>query len=182
MKHEQILVHNNLAKYMGKPVSPLKTYTNLHDPEVLQQIRDELRGKPVIYVFHLNNSKNAYVGQTIQPEVRFYNHLSLGRDSNLYLQNSFKKHGLENFTLYIVQFVELPPNSSKEEVEAIMIAAEQKFMDLLEPAYNFSKFAGKSRIGTLHSETSKQLMSERRRGKNKGKEPINKGTKLTDEH
>jgi len=38
----------------------------------------------------------------------------------------------------MVQFVELPPNSSKEEVEAIMIAAEPKFMDLLEPAYNFS--------------------------------------------
>lgn len=52
-------------------------------------------------------------------------------------------------------------------------------MDLLEPTYNFSKFAGKSRMGIQHSEASKKLMSEAMSGKNKGKIPINKGTSLT---
>lgn len=163
---------------MGKPVTPLKTYINLQDPEMLKKIRKELRGKSVVYIFHLNDSTDSYVGQTIEPEARFFNHLYSGRDSNLHLQNSFKKHGLKNFTLYIVEIVEL---SDKKQVETILTKLEQNYMDLLEPSYNFSRFAGKSRKGVLHSEASKKLMSEAMLGKNVGKVPVNKGTKLTQE-
>lgn len=172
---KNLLASNNLAKCMGKPVTPIQTFINLQDPEMLQRIREELRGKSVVYVFRLNDSPDSYVGQTIEPEARFFNHLSSGRDSNLHLQNSFKKYGLENFTLYIVEIVELSDNLKKKQVETILTKLEQNSMNLLVPSYNFSRFAGKSRKGVLHSEASKKLMSVAMLGKNVGKVPVNKG-------
>jgi hypothetical protein len=180
-------------------------YSNLQDPKAIEQLRSELKGKPLIYAFHLNNSTGLSVGSPIEPEIRFYNHLLTGFDSNIHMQNAFIKYGLENFTLYILEFVVLPPDASREARDALMISrprgapedtppvsiikmdpplftkgdgggsphpkgrgAEQHFMDLLKPTYNFSAFAGASRRGTTHTEESKLLMSQVMMGKNVG--------------
>lgn len=113
-----------------------KMYFNLHNPEFITTMIKELKliNKPCIYVFHLNDSKNCYVGSTIEPHVRFKNHLS-GVDSNKYLQNAFKKYGKDNFTLYILKWVEIPLNSTKEDVTNIVISAEQYYIDLLQPTF-----------------------------------------------
>ena len=65
-------------------------------------LRIELKDKPLIYCIHRNDTLDLYVGSTIEPEVRFYNHLISGRDSNKHLQRSFEKYGKQNFTLYIL--------------------------------------------------------------------------------
>jgi group I intron endonuclease len=103
------------------------------------------------------------------------------------LQRSFERfpYGKQNFTLYILAWVELSTAKTEKGLprEEIMISYEQKYMDLLKPTYNFSQLAGikKGRLGIKHSEASKELMSERMKGKNIGKIPINKGIKLKDE-
>lgn len=72
------------------------------------------------------------------------------------------------FTLYILAWVELSSAKTEKQREEIMISYEQKYMDLLKPTYNFSQLAGINRLGIKHSEASKELMSERMKGKNQG--------------
>lgn len=49
------------------------------------------------------------------------------------------------------------------------------------PSYNFIKQAGRNRLGILHTEESKKLMSKSMKGKNLGNIPVNKGVTLSDE-
>src|SRR5688572_13414348 len=74
-------------------------YANLQSPplggETVKGLRTAVKGKPLIYAFKYNDSSEwGYVGSTTEPEIRFYNHLVTERDSNLHLQNAFKKYGL----------------------------------------------------------------------------------------
>jgi hypothetical protein len=87
-----LLISSNLI------ISFEKIYTNLHDPDSITAMRKELKliNKPCIYMFYHNDSQNCYVGSTIEPHVRFKNHLS-GVDSNKHLQNAFKKYGKKKF-------------------------------------------------------------------------------------
>ena len=176
---------NNLSLSTGIIIPTLKEYSNLSDNNVINLLRIELWGPSgssrkdktllLIYCIHRNDTLDLYVGSTIEPEVRFYNHLISGRDSNKHLQRSFEKYGKQNFTLYNLAWVELSSAKTEKGLprEEIMISYEQKYIDLLKPTYNFSQLAGINRLGIKHSEESKELRSERMKGKNLGKIPIN---------
>lgn len=172
---------NNLSKALGIDVPVVYSYSNLADKNIINALRKELRNLPLVYCIHRDNTTDLYIGSTIEPETRFYNHLILGKDSNKYLQNAFDKYGKENFSLYILNLVDIPPESSKKDKENLMIAFEQLYFDLLNPSYNFIKQAGRNRSGILHTEESKALMSKSRKGKNLGSIPVNKGVILSDE-
>ena len=172
---------NNLSRAMDIDVSVVFEYSNLSDPSVVSKLRADLRGLPLIYAIHRNNTKDLYVGSTVEPNIRFYNHLISGKDSNEFLQNAISKYGKENFTLYVLHLIDLPSEADKKQKEAIMVSFEQKYFDLLNPTYNFIKTAGRNRTGISHSEDSKLLMSSQMMGKNVGKSPINKGKQLSDE-
>jgi group I intron endonuclease len=58
------------------------------------------------------------------------------------------KYGYSNFSLDIFEYCELNQ----------LIVKEQYFIDMLKPKYNILKIAG-SRLGTKHSEATKQLLS-----------------------
>lgn len=150
----------NICVSLDFNLSIEKVYFNLHNPDSITIMIKELKliNKPCIYVFHLNDSKNCYVGSTIEPHVRFKNHLS-GIDSNKYLQNALNKYGKDNFTLYILKWVEIPLNSTKADTASIAVSAEQYYIDLLQPSFNFSKKAGWSRFGVSHTLESKEKMS-----------------------
>jgi group I intron endonuclease len=171
--------NSNLLNFRGLTVPVERIFINLETPETLTLIRKELKSKPCIYAFHLNSSEDCYVGSSVEPEVRFKNHL-FGIDSNKHLQSAFRKYGRNNFTLYILKWVEFPKDLSKRGKADILISAEQSYMDLLKPSYNFSQVAGWSRLGVLHTEESRKKMSLNCKGKNSGKEPINKGKILTE--
>jgi hypothetical protein len=174
-------VKNNLSSAMGIQVPVVCEYPDLSNPEVVSQLRADLRGQSLVYAIHRNNTTDLYVGSTLKPHIRFYEHLISSYHSNEYLQNAFSKYGKENFTLYVLHLIDLPQEASREQKENIMISFEQMYFDLLNPTYNFIKRAGRNRAGTSHSEESKLLMSLQMRGKNTGKTPINKGRKLSEE-
>lgn len=172
---------NNLSRAMGIQVPVVYEYSNLSDPSVISKLRADLRGLPLIYAIHRNDTKDLYIGSTVEPNIRFYNHLISGKDSNEFLQNAISKYGKENFTLYVLHLIDLPLEASRKQKEDIMISFEQMYFDLLNPTYNFIKSAGRNRTGISHSEESKLLMSSHMKGKNEGKSPINKGKQLSDE-
>ena len=70
------------------------------------------------------------------------------------MQNAFKKHGLKNFTLIILEI--LPVNiseladSSQAEHYANWIELEQKYLDLYINKYNIDPITGKPRAGSKH--------------------------------
>lgn len=62
-------------------------------------------------------------------------------------------------------FLLLPKNSnlSYEEFCVQLIQLEQKYLDLFDNKYNINPVAGKSRLGSKHSQATKQLMSKLRK-------------------
>ena len=80
------------------------------------------------------------------------------------MQNAFKKHGLNNITLIILEILPVIisglPDSLQAEQYANFIELEQKYLDLYPNKYNINPIAGKSRAGSKHTEATKELMSK----------------------
>ena len=84
----------------GDP-TPLRNYTNLHEESTVELLKKDLNCLSGIYVFKYNNTSKIYVGSSINLSIRTVEHLKKkDRNSNIYLQNALKKHGLNNFTLF----------------------------------------------------------------------------------
>jgi len=87
---------------------------------------------------------------------RFNEHRK-GISSNTYLQRALNKYGLENFSFTVLEFCpnigNLPPNLYNK----ILIASEQKYLDLIDEKYNINPIAGKTRLGSTHSEKTKEI-------------------------
>jgi group I intron endonuclease len=142
---------------------PSRTYTNLHEESTVELLKKDLNSLSGIYAFKYNNSSKIYVGSSINLSIRTVEHLK-NRNSNIYLQNAFKKHGLKNFTLIILEILPVNiselPDSSQAEHYANLIELEQKYLDLYINKYNINPIAGKSRAGSKHTEAIKELMSK----------------------
>jgi len=82
------------------------------------------------------------------------------KSSNIYLQHAIRKHGLNNFAVYILEL--LPTNTSllSKELSVTLINMEQKNLDLFDDKYNINPLAGKTRLGAKHTEASKELMGK----------------------
>lgn len=149
-------------KLFGKP-NPLKTYTNLHEQSTVELLKKDLKFLSGIYAFKYNKNDKIYVGSSINLAIRTIDHLK-NRNSNIYLQNAFKKHGLDNFTLIILEILPVNiselPDSLQAEHYANLIELEQKYLDLYLNKYNINPIAGKSRAGAKHTEATKELMSK----------------------
>lgn len=146
---------------------PLRTYTNLHKKKsTVELLNKDLNSLSGIYAFKYNDNSKIYVGSSINLSIKTIEHLN-NRSSNIYLQNAFKKHGLNNFTLIILEILpaiisELP-YSLQAEHYAKWIELEPKYLDLYPNKYNINPIAGKSRAGSKHTEATKELMSKIRR-------------------
>jgi hypothetical protein len=84
--------------------NPLRTYTNLHENSTVELLKKDLNSLSGIYAFKYNASRKIYVGSSINLSIRTVEHLNY-RNSNIYLQNAFKKHGLNYFTLIILEIL-----------------------------------------------------------------------------
>src|SRR6266481_2151866 len=82
------------------PIKPLKTYSDLSNTDLLKKDLSKLGG---VYGFiHIKSSKQ-YIGSSLNLYSRLMNHIK-GRNSNLRLQRSIKKHGLKSFCIVIYYF------------------------------------------------------------------------------
>lgn len=116
--------------------------------------KNELRNKSGIYGFLCKSNNKLYIGYSVQLSDRLSRHLN-GTKSNVLLQISINKYGLEYFIFIIFEYCK------PEE----LISLEQFYINELKPEYNILKIAGSS-LGFSHSEESKALMSKIKSGEN----------------
>jgi group I intron endonuclease len=113
-----------------------------------------------IYAIINKVSNDFYIGSAVNLNSRIWKHKNLLRANKHHsriLQNSWNKHGEENFEFSIIE--ELPLAKTRFE----LTIPEQKWIDFFKPRYNLSPTAN-SMLGFKHSEESKRKRSERTKG------------------
>lgn len=144
----------------------------------------------MFYVYKIRNIINnkIYVGKAANIEVRWQKHLSDTRtDRGYVLHRAIKKYGESNFEASIIEECDSEEKALEREIYWIKEYKTNicKFGDQF--GYNLTD-GGEGASGHLHSEESKQKMSEASIGKpksdfHKDQLSIAKiGTKLSDEH
>ena len=122
-----------------------------------------------IYKIENLKTNEIYVGSAINLAKRKYYHLydlKNNKHHSIILQNSYNKHGVENFEFFILEEI-----SEKEN----LIIREQYYIDSLNPKYNCSRVAG-SPLGVKHSLEARLNMSKAHLGKKLSPESIAKRT------
>lgn len=109
-----------------------------------------------VYMILNNITGQSYIGSAVDLAKRLGNHFR-GQKSNIRLQNAFRKYGLLNFSLIILDVC--TPNKS------LLLALEQLAFSLYRPAYNLLQIAGSS-LGLKHTPEAKAKMSEAKTGTN----------------
>nr|YP_009254051.1 hypothetical protein [Hypomyces aurantius]ANC62737.1 hypothetical protein [Hypomyces aurantius] len=150
------------SKIILSSIPENQVYKSIHQPSILSLIKDNLNKLGGIYAIVNINDGRTYIGSSMNLAKRVIEHIT-HQHSNIYLQNAIKKYGLENFSVYILELLPASSNLTEEELYTLLIELEQKYLDLFEDKYNINPTAGKSRVGSKHSEASKKLMSEWRK-------------------
>ena len=163
-KHKFSQQHKlNLANLKSTTASPV--YNLLKDRE---NILKEYRNKSGIYLIHNNVSGKEYVGSGMDLGKRLATYYFPSRlADNRYISNSILKYGHDNFSVVILYVLGNTGISTNKDI----ISKEQEYIDLYKPVLNLNPTAGSS-MGFNHSEESKRLISEFRRGK-----PLSEKTK-----
>lgn len=146
----------NLANLKSTSLSPL--YNLLKDRETILK---EYKNKSGIYLIHNNVNGKQYVGSGMDLVKRLatYYFPSCLSD-NRYISNSILKYGHGNFSVIILDVLGNTGSCTKIDI----ISKEQQYINLYKPILNLNPTAGSS-MGFKHSEESKRLISEFRKGK-----------------
>lgn len=151
------------ANLKATPVSPI--YNLLKDRETILK---EFKNKSGIYLLHNNVNGKQYVGSGMDLGKRLATYYFPSRLSDSrYISNSILKYGHDNFSVVILYVLGDTVTSTKTNV----ILKEQEYIHLYKPVLNLNPVAGSS-VGFKHSEESKRLISEFRKGK-----PLSEKTK-----
>lgn len=115
-----------------------------------------------IYKILNKTTGDYYIGSSIRLSQRVHHHFYLlrkKRHCNKFLQSSFDKNGIENFTSEVLEWIE---DISK------LIEREQYWIDTLEPRYNLRLEAKSNRGLNCITEEGKQKLRERWLGIKRG--------------
>jgi group I intron endonuclease len=124
------------------------------------------KGKTGIYQWTHKGSGKIYIGSAVDLSKRlkkYYFSSELKRMDN-YISRALTLHGYSVFSLTILEFIDIS-NSNIKNARKIILEREQYYIDSLLPGYNLNPIAG-SRLGSLHSEETKALISEAMSGEN----------------
>lgn len=120
----------------------------------------------IIYGWYCAITDKWYIGQTVEPKMRFYRHIkSLVHKDNNYFHRALRKYGLENFVYCILEENVLRENLNMKEQEWI------EYYDSFYNGYNMTTGGGQ----TIFSEESRRKLSNSLKGRdvwNKGKTGI----------
>lgn len=150
---------DNSCLYNTLPILTVKKYLNANADKLTIMAENRLRSG--IYLWQNNINSNYYIGSAkdLWDRLRKYfykEHLNRPEHKNLPILSVLKKYGHDNFSLHIVEYVE-PFDKTK------LLDREQYYLDLLKPYYNVLEKAGSSQ-GFLHSEETKELISDLKKG------------------
>jgi group I intron endonuclease len=135
-------------------------YKDISLESTLKQIRTKNKNLWGIYGFKNEislDTNDMYIGSSSNVGKRFEEHLK-NINSNIHLQNAMNKYGRENFSFLLFREYHYDHNYSKEDNGDLLVILEQIYLDMVKPNYNINPVAGKSRLGSNHSESSKKLM------------------------
>jgi group I intron endonuclease len=79
----------------------------------MELIRETYKDKMIVYGIYNNITNQIYIGSSIEPSTRVYNHFISSRDSNVYLQSSIKTYGLSSFTFVVFSVLEVSNDLTK---------------------------------------------------------------------
>jgi len=141
-------------------------FRNLEDLLVISTINKALTHSAGVYAFrNIDTGEIVYVGSSSDQFRRFSEHMR-GYSSNIPLQQSFKKYGVSAFEFLVLETYQYDWDLSNLENRNLLLAIEQKYLDLLNPRYNISTVAGAPMAGLQHSEETRAKMSDAKRGEN----------------
>jgi group I intron endonuclease len=134
--------------------TPVIVYNNAEADKL--RILTETKGKTGIYQWTHILSGKKYVGSAIELSKRLNNYYSISymsskSKSRSYIYSAILKHGYENFSVSILEYMDISNKLGDEAKKTLILEREQHFLDLLEPEYNILKKAGNS-LGYKHSE------------------------------
>lgn len=114
--------------------------------------------KSGIYIIRNLINDKIYIGSSADVNKRIVTHksrLNLNKHHSIILQRAYNKYGSENFVFEIFEYIE---DKTK------LLEREQNWLDFFKPEYNISKIAGSPMLGKKHSDATKKLLSEQRKG------------------
>jgi group I intron endonuclease len=151
-----ILCKLDLANLKATPASPV--YNFIKDRETILK---EYKNQSGIYLLHNDVNGKQYVGSGMDLGKRLATYYFPSRliDSR-YISNSILKYGHGNFSGVILYILGKTGTHTKTSI----IRKEQQYINLYKPVLNLNPTAGSS-TGFKHSEESKRLISEYRKGK-----------------
>ncbi len=154
----------NIDKLKSKPIYIYNSL--LKDKDIILKNHKSISG---IYLLHNLINGKQYVGSGYDLSKRLANYYFPSRlIDNRYISNSILKYGHDNFTLVILEVLGQKGLQSKSNI----LIKEQYYIDLYMPLLNLNPQAGSS-LGFKHSDESKKLIAEFRKGK-----PLSEKTKL----
>ena len=135
----QLLLKHNLKN----PVYVLEYCENIvtnRRPEA-QSVKKTLNSVSGVYLCINLVNGNMYVGSAYLNNMfrRFRGHLYLAAGGSKIVNNSVLKYGLINFAFIVIETI--PILNTTQDKKALLLL-EQKYLDLLKPAYNILKKAG----------------------------------------
>ena len=119
-----------------------------------------------IYLLHNSINGKQYIGSGYNLSVRLssYYYPSKLLDRR-HISNSILKYGHDNFSIVILDILGFKDSIVKVD----LIKKEQYYIDLYKPALNINTIAG-STLGFIHTDETKKIIAEFRKGKNLSKE------------
>ena len=133
-------------------IKPIKKYNNFKGDK--DQIKKDQKGKTGVYCLVNLINGHIYIGSSVNLAVRMSNYLNTTylknkKNNNMPIIQALLKYGQENFTVLIVEYVDIENLSVRETF----------YITHLLPYYNVLK-QGYSSLGYKHTEATKQLLSE----------------------
>ena len=136
-------------------IVPIKSYSNVEADK--DKILSDNKNKSGIYMWINNINNKKYIGSSENLKTRFikyFNTNHLLTNTSMYICRALFKDGYCNFSLTILEYC---------EPEKCLIR-EKHYWDLFNPEYNIAKYPTAPMSGRTHSEESKIIISEAKKG------------------
>ena len=153
---------------------PIKYYSNTKTEKT--QIFSDNVGKAGVYLWTHIKSGKIYIGSAVDLSKRFKNYFNksyLSRFKKMHICNALLHHGYPSFNLTILEYIDVT-NLSKYKTRKLILEREQYYLDLIflvekSDTYNILQVAG-SLLGYNHTEETKALIGEAKKGKSRSAE------------